>query len=68
MNNTLIPQAVEIVTQAIEADNNGDYQTAFQLYHRSLDYFVTGLKYEQNPTGKLTAIRSLESSSALTIP
>lgn len=52
MNNSFIPQAVEIVQKAIEADNNQDYETALQLYKRSLEYFMTGLKYEQNPSTK----------------
>ena len=53
MNNNFIPQAVEIVKQAIDADNAGDYERALPLYRRSLEYFMTGLKYEQNPAGKL---------------
>jgi hypothetical protein len=38
-----IIQAVEVVTQAIEADKEGDYEKALQLYRKSLDYFMTGL-------------------------
>ena len=53
MNNTFIPQAVEIVKQAIEADSAGEYEKALPLYRRSLEYFMTGLKYEQNPTGNI---------------
>ena len=52
MSNTFIPQAVEIVKQAIEADTAGEYEKALPLYRRSLEYFMTGLKYEQNPAGK----------------
>jgi vacuolar protein-sorting-associated protein 4 len=52
MSNTFIPQAVEIVKQAIEADGAGEYEKALPLYRRSLEYFMTGLKYEQNPAGK----------------
>ena len=36
MNNTFIPQAVEIVTQAIDADKIGEYETALKLYRRLL--------------------------------
>jgi vacuolar protein-sorting-associated protein 4 len=52
MNNTFIPQAVEIVKQAIDLDNLGEYEKALALYRRSLEYFMTGLKYEQNPASK----------------
>lgn len=53
MSNTFIPQAVEIVKQAIEADGAGEYEKALPLYRRSLEYFMTGLKYEQNPAGRI---------------
>jgi hypothetical protein len=49
-----VPQAVEIVKQAIAADQSGEYERALQLYRRSLEYFMTGLKYEQNPAAKQT--------------
>lgn len=52
MNNTFIPQAVEIVKQAIDYDNLGEYEKALGLYQKSLEYFITGLKYEQNPASK----------------
>lgn len=52
MNNTFIPQAVDIVKQAIDADKLGEYELALQLYKRALDYFMTGLKYEQNLASK----------------
>jgi hypothetical protein len=50
-------QAVEIVKQAIEADQTGDYERALSLYKRSLEYFMTGLKYEQNPAAKATIMQ-----------
>lgn len=49
MNNNFIPQAVEIVKQAIDYDNLGEYEKALDLYRRALEYFMTGLKYEPNP-------------------
>jgi hypothetical protein len=52
MNNNFFPQAVEIVNQAIDADKLGEYESALKLYRRALDYFMTGLKYENNPTSK----------------
>lgn len=54
MENQFIPQAVEIVTQAIAADHAGDYEKALPLYKRSLEYFMTGLKYEKNPAAQAT--------------
>eukprot|EP01035_Chromulina_nebulosa_P041440 gene41440-56064_t len=60
MNNSLIPQGVEVVTQAIEADKNGDYENALKLYKRALDYFTAGLKYENNPTSKKLIMERVE--------
>lgn len=54
MENQFIPQAVEIVKQAITADQAGDYEKALPLYKRSLEYFMTGLKYEKNPAARET--------------
>jgi hypothetical protein len=34
MNNTFIKQAVDIVTNAIECDKNGDLEEALKLYRR----------------------------------
>ena len=48
---------MEIVKQAITADQEGDYERALQLYKRSLEYFMTGLKYEQNPAAKTTIMQ-----------
>jgi vacuolar protein-sorting-associated protein 4 len=52
MNSNFIQQAVDIVKQAIDADNAGEIEKALPLYQRALDHFVLGLKYEQNPTAK----------------
>lgn len=52
MNNTFLPQAVELVKQAIDYDNLGDLEKALGLYQKALEYFLTGLKYEPNPTSK----------------
>lgn len=54
MENQFIPQAVDIVKQAITADQAGDYDKALPLYKRSLEYFMTGLKYEKNPAARDT--------------
>lgn len=60
MNNTFIPQAVEIVKQAIDYDNMGEYEKALQQYRRSLEFFMTGLKYEQNPAAKKTIMERVD--------
>jgi len=52
MQNNFTPQAIEIVKQAIDHDNLGEYEKALTLYRRSLEYFMTGLKYEQNPAAR----------------
>ncbi len=52
MNNQFITQAVDIMSQAIQFDNQGEYDKALPLYRRGLEYFMTGLKYEKNPAAK----------------
>ncbi len=49
MDSQFIPKAIDMVKDAIAADNNQDYETALGLYKKSLEYFMTGLKYETNP-------------------
>lgn len=49
MENSFIPKAIDTVKDAIDADNNQEYETALALYKKSLEYFMTGLKYETNP-------------------
>lgn len=44
MENKFIPQAIEIVTQAINEDNNKNYQEAFRLYKKALEHFMVGVK------------------------
>lgn len=60
MENRFIPQAIECVQQAIEKDNSKEYEQAYQLYQRSLDFFMTGLKYEQNPSTKAVIFQRVE--------
>eukprot|EP01110_Echinostelium_bisporum_P012428 TRINITY_DN7007_c0_g1_i1.p1 TRINITY_DN7007_c0_g1~~TRINITY_DN7007_c0_g1_i1.p1 ORF type:complete len:442 (+),score=114.15 TRINITY_DN7007_c0_g1_i1:51-1376(+) len=43
-----LKDAINIVTQATEADSAGKYEEAFKLYKYSLQYFETALKYEKN--------------------
>ncbi|XP_068668162.1 protein SUPPRESSOR OF K(+) TRANSPORT GROWTH DEFECT 1-like [Aristolochia californica] len=42
-------QAIDYVRQAVQEDNAGNYQKAFELYMNALEYFKTHLKYEKNP-------------------
>lgn len=49
-----LQKAIQIVTQATEADNAKKYEEAFRLYQLSLEYFMTALKYEKNEKCKQT--------------
>lgn len=52
MENTMIPQGIEIVQKAIVADGEGDYEKALALYRDALQRFTLGLKYEKNAARK----------------
>ena len=52
-SNTFINQAVGIVTDAINADKDGEYEKALGLYTRSLDLFVKGIEYEKNQSARV---------------
>ena len=52
MDNTFIPKGMELVKQAVVADNANDLVTAFSLYKQGLQYFMTGLKYVKNERSK----------------
>ena len=52
MENTMIPQGIEIVQKAIAADGEGDYEKALALYRDALQRFTLGLKYEKNAARK----------------
>ena len=41
-------QAIDIVKQATEKDTEGQYEEAYQLYRRALDYFMLYLKHDKN--------------------
>jgi len=60
MENTFIPQAIEIVGKAIEADNAGEYEKALALYRDSLGRFTMGLKYEKNEARKKLVLERVE--------
>jgi len=52
--------AIQIVTQATEADQAQKFEDAFRLYQLSLQYFQTALKYEKNDRIKQTIRSKLE--------
>ncbi|KAL3943600.1 MAG: hypothetical protein SGBAC_002344 [Bacillariaceae sp.] len=60
MDNNFIPQAIEIVTKAIEADNAGEYEKALSLYRDALGRFTMGLKYEKNEARKKLVFERVE--------
>jgi vacuolar protein-sorting-associated protein 4 len=60
MENNLLPQAVDIVKQAMSYDAGGDYENALTFYRRALEYFVVALKYESNPSSKATILSRVE--------
>mmetsp|Transcript_23386 Transcript_23386/g.57522 ORF Transcript_23386/g.57522 Transcript_23386/m.57522 type:complete len:204 (-) Transcript_23386:947-1558(-) len=60
MDNSFIPQAIEIVTKAIEADNAGEYEKALSLYRDALGRFTMGLKYEKNEARKKLVFERVE--------
>jgi len=60
MQNNFIPDAIEIVSRAITADNEGDYDKALSLYRESLSRFTIGLKYEKNESKKKLIIERVE--------
>jgi vacuolar protein-sorting-associated protein 4 len=60
MQNTFTPQAVEIVKQAIDHDKLGEYDKALPLYRRALEFFMTGLKYDQNPASRKLILERID--------
>jgi len=60
MDNSLIPQAIEIVAKAIKADNEKEYDQALSLYRDALARFTMGLKYERNEARKKLIIERVE--------
>jgi vacuolar protein-sorting-associated protein 4 len=60
MENSFIPQGVEIVAKAIEADNAGEFERALALYRDALSRFTMGLKYEKNEARKRLVMDRVE--------
>jgi len=60
MQNNFIPDAIEIVSRAIAADNDAEYEKALGLYRDALSRFTIGLKYEKNEAKKRLIIERVE--------
>lgn len=53
MSNTdFLGRAIDTVKKAIDNDNEGEYEKAYQLYYSSLELFMLALKWEKNPRSK----------------
>lgn len=53
MSNTdFLGRAIDTVKKAIESDNEGEYEKAYQLYYSALELFMLALKWEKNPRSK----------------
>lgn len=55
MMSELMAQAAKAAIEAIDADNAGNYEEAYQLYARALEQFLVALKYEKDPISKRIA-------------
>ncbi|KAI5789827.1 P-loop containing nucleoside triphosphate hydrolase protein [Pyronema domesticum] len=53
-NSDFLSRAIAIVKKAIELDNAGDYEKAYQTYYSSLECFMLALKWEKNEQSKAT--------------
>lgn len=60
MENKFIPDAIEVVSKAITADNEGEYAKALGLYRDALSRFTMGLKYEKNDARKKLILERVE--------
>lgn len=60
MENKFIPDAIDIISKAIEADNAGEFEKALSLYRDALGRFTIGLKYEKNETRKKMVLERVE--------
>ncbi|KAJ5861494.1 uncharacterized protein N7529_008804 [Penicillium soppii] len=53
MSNTdFLGRAIDTVKKAIDDDNNGEYEKAYQTYYSALELFMLALKWEKNPKSK----------------
>jgi len=59
-SNTFFNKGIDIVNQAVEADNAGNFDEAYTKYKRALEHFMIGLKHEKNPSTKATILKRVE--------
>jgi hypothetical protein len=53
MSNTdFLGRAIDTVKKAIDHDNAGEYEKAYQTYYSALELFMLALKWEKNPKSK----------------
>ena len=53
MSNTdFLGRAIDTVKKAIELDNGGSYESAYQQYYSALELFMLALKWEKNAKSK----------------
>jgi len=60
MENKFIPDAIDIISKAIQADNDGDFEKALSLYRDALGRFTLGLKYEKNEQRRKLVLERVE--------
>ena len=51
-NSNFLDKAIATVKRAVEADQAGEYEKAYQLYYQGVELFLLVLKYEKNPRQK----------------
>mmetsp|Transcript_19986 Transcript_19986/g.22325 ORF Transcript_19986/g.22325 Transcript_19986/m.22325 type:complete len:170 (+) Transcript_19986:131-640(+) len=60
MENKFIPDAIDIISKAIQADNDGEFEKALSLYRDALGRFTLGLKYEKNEQRRKLVLERVE--------
>jgi len=56
----MVSPYLKIVEKAIAADNEDDYEKAFELYGEAIYFFGTGLKYEKDKERKNFVLGPME--------
>jgi len=51
-NGAMLKAATTTVSEAIQLDNDKEYEAAYYKYQRALEQFLVALKYEKNPRSK----------------
>merc|ERR1719461_1902126 len=52
MTSNFVNQGIEIIKDAVQKDNNEEYEDALKSYQQGIQYLITGLKYEKNNRAK----------------